>query len=73
MTAPKNDSFMRQRGKEGTAYHHCSSSLFKSRSGARGIFTEALKVRVLHKDEVDLKSNYEVRLSIKLVRGCVNE
>jgi len=28
----------------------------KSRNGARGIFTEALKVRVHHKDEVDLKS-----------------
>ena len=29
--------------------------MIKSRNGARGIFTEALKVRVHHKDEVDLK------------------
>ena len=41
-------------------YHNCSSSLIKSRNGTRGIFTKALKVRVHHKDEVDLKSNYEV-------------
>ena len=32
----------------------------KSRNGTRGIFTKALKVRVHHKEEVDLKSNYEV-------------
>ena len=41
-------------------YHNCSSSLIKSRNGTRGIFTKALKVRVHHKDKVDLKSNYEV-------------